>query len=78
MTVRAAISYKLILCFPLVTSLKYFWVILWFWQLKRSPPRNPPRAPLRDERPKAKPKRPLRDEESEDANAIDLIRQMFR
>lgn len=47
-------------------------------QLKRSPPRNPPRAPLRDERPKAKPKRPLRDEESEDANAIDLIRQMFR
>ncbi|KAH6758645.1 hypothetical protein C2S51_018880 [Perilla frutescens var. frutescens] len=49
-------------------------------QLKRSPPsqRHPPRATLRDERPKTKPKRQLRDEDSEDANAIDLIRQMFR
>ncbi|KAH6810235.1 hypothetical protein C2S51_023997 [Perilla frutescens var. frutescens] len=48
-------------------------------QLKRSPPpqKHLP-ATLQDERPKAKPKRQLRDEDSEDANAIDLIRQMFR
>ncbi|XP_057807606.1 uncharacterized protein LOC131022188 isoform X2 [Salvia miltiorrhiza] len=46
-------------------------------QLKRSPPRHPPRATLRDERPKAKPKRQLRDDDSDDDNAINMIRKMF-
>lgn len=48
-----------------------------FLQLKRSPPRAPHRAPLRDERQKAKPKRQLRDEDSDGENAINMIRQMF-
>ncbi|KAG6418644.1 hypothetical protein SASPL_120848 [Salvia splendens] len=46
-------------------------------QTKISPQRHPARVPLRDERPKAKPKRQLRDEDSEGADAINLIRQMF-
>ncbi|KAL1559548.1 protein SPT2 isoform X2 [Salvia divinorum] len=46
-------------------------------QTKISPQRHPPRVPSRDERPKAKLKRQLRDEDSEGADAINLIRQMF-
>ncbi|KAG6416135.1 hypothetical protein SASPL_123559 [Salvia splendens] len=47
-------------------------------QTKISPQRHPSRVPSRDERPKVKPKRQLRDEDSEGADAINLIRQMFR
>ncbi|XP_047941598.1 protein spt2-like isoform X2 [Salvia hispanica] len=46
-------------------------------QTKISPQRHPARVPSRDERPKAKPKRQLHDEDSEGADAINLIRQMF-
>ncbi|KAI3462630.1 hypothetical protein Pfo_019293 [Paulownia fortunei] len=47
-------------------------------QLKRPPPKLPARGTLADERPKAKPKRQLYDEDSDDENAINMIRQMFR
>ncbi|KAK6128737.1 hypothetical protein DH2020_037520 [Rehmannia glutinosa] len=47
-------------------------------QLKRPPPKPPARHSVADERPKPKPKRQLYDEDSDDDNAINMIRQMFR
>ncbi|PIN00349.1 hypothetical protein CDL12_27149 [Handroanthus impetiginosus] len=46
-------------------------------QLRRPPPKVSARGASSDERPKPKPKRPIRDEDSDDENAINMIRQMF-
>lgn len=68
----------LIICIFCFGLSKFSHGCLWSWQLKRSPPRHPPRATLKDERPKARPKRQLHDDDAEDADAISMIRKMFR